>query len=248
MLAVLVVAGCARPLTPIPTYWDPVVHSAPDDADDWPDLEATPSTGYRLTLDAFGVIAHETGGKLYESMHAPETVPLVGKAMTDGMTPGEPVDIVFVVDTTASMYDEIQHVRWALNDLVDALSKTNPDWTAALVEYRDVDDAFSARLAVPLTDDKNVIVAGVDALRVSGGGDYCEHVHAGLGVALDDVAWRQDAERRIILIGDAPPHDRPDWVPDRRSVLHVAKERQVRVFAIGTHCGRACEAAVRRDC
>lgn len=248
MFATIVVTGCAPALTPIPTYWDPVVHVSPGGVEAWPELEPEAATGYRQTLDAFGLLAHETGGRLYESERAPQTVPLVARAMSEGIAPGAPVDIAFVVDTTASMYDEIQHVRWALDALVDELAASNPDWRVAVIEYRDVDDAFAARISVPITSDKRAVIAGVDALRVSGGGDYCEHVHAGLAVALDDVAWRASAERRIILIGDAPPHERPGWVPDRRSVLDVARARHVRVFAIGTHCGKACLARVRDGC
>jgi hypothetical protein len=75
-------------------------------------------------------------------------------------------------------------------------------------------------------------------LKVAGGGDDPEHVYAGLDTALRQQSWRGGAERHIILLGDAPPHD--DYRDDARtyaSSVELANHMQVRISAIGIYAG-----------
>lgn len=40
----------------------------------------------------------------------------------------------------------------------------------------------------------------------SGGGDGPEAVTAGMAASLNDLEWRRDAAKMVVLIADAPPH------------------------------------------
>ncbi len=200
--------------------------------------------GGQLTLDAFEKIADATGGKTYASNGAADMPELVGLAMTEGVPAGEAVDIAFVVDTTGSMGDDIDAVKAKLTELIEDLEAQNPDWQVGVVEYRDKGDEFVARTVQPLTSDQELAQAGVSSLSVDGGGDYCEHVYAGLDAAIADLEWRDETVHRIILIGDAPPHDYADDMSTFDGVVAAAEERDVQIYAIGAYCDDLCQVLV----
>ena len=64
---------------------------------------------------------------------------------------------------------------------------------------------------LPFTDDYNKFVKNLNSIRVMGseGGDIPEPVYEALYSSLEFYKWRDNAEKRIILIGDAPPHSKP---------------------------------------
>lgn len=201
--------------------------------------------GMTLTLKSWQTLAAATGGVTYESKASADMPELVGQAMMDDLPPGVPVDIVFVVDTTGSMQDDIDAVKAKLTELIDSLAASNADYECAVVAYRDVGDDYVSKLVQPLTNDRAAIQSAIASLAADGGNDWREHVYAGLDTALREPAWRPGTTRRIILIGDAPPHE--DYSDDPRnhdSSVALARERGVRVNAIGVYCDSTCQAGV----
>ena len=201
--------------------------------------------GQTLTIEAFTELTGATGGTLYESSGTGDMAELAGKAMTDGLTAGEAVDIAFVVDTTGSMGDDIDAVKAKLSDLVANLASTNPDWQVGVAEYRDLGDPFVARIVQPLTATESLVQAGIAALDVAGGGDFCEHVYAGLDAAIADLAWRTGAHHRIVLVGDAPPHHYAGDPDNFDAVIAAANAADVQINAVVPHCDEICSALVQ---
>lgn len=120
-----------------------------------------------------------------------------------------PLDLIFVIDLTSSMEDDIDGVKAAAKDIVQSIAATSSDWRVAIVGYRDVGDepmfedyAFSA--------DEGEVIANIDALSVFGGGDTPEAVYEAMLRAIDASTidgWRAGVNKQTILMGDAPPHD-----------------------------------------
>lgn len=119
-----------------------------------------------------------------------------------------PLDLVFVIDLTSSMEDDIAGVKEAASEILRTVSRTNEDWRVAVVGYRDVGD-------VPMfedyefTDDVDTAQGYIDALSVSGGGDTPEAVYEALSRAIDSSTiggWRELVNKQTILMGDAPGH------------------------------------------
>lgn len=76
-----------------------------------------------------------------------------------------------------------------------------------MVAYRDhppQDSTFVTKL-YDFTNHKPRMQSYLDSLSASGGGDGPEAVTAGLYKA-ENLAWRQNATKIVILIADAPPH------------------------------------------
>lgn len=122
------------------------------------------------------------------------------------------LDLVFVMDATGSMGDEIQDVQANLLGLIRVLDRLAPTLNVGFVAFKDRGDEYVAR-TFPLTPMRGGnlgrIQAFVERLEASGGGDYPEPVARALrlGVEMD---WRASAEGRIVVVGDAPSHSE-DW-------------------------------------
>jgi len=122
------------------------------------------------------------------------------------------LDLVFVMDVTGSMGDEIRDVQSNLLGLIRVLTRLAPTLNVGFIAFKDRGDDYLIR-SFPLTamrgGNLSRIQAFVEQLEASGGGDVPEPVAHALdqGIAL---SWRSEAEGRIVLIGDAPSH-RPDW-------------------------------------
>jgi hypothetical protein len=73
--------------------------------------------------------------------------------------------------------------------------------------YRDEGDEFETKWFVPLTNDAAKIKREIASLRAEGGGDIPEMVVPALERAVKEGGFQQGAMNRIVLVGDAPPHE-----------------------------------------
>lgn len=142
----------------------------------------------------------------------PKPAPRVGGAL----------DIVFTIDTTGSMFDDIAAVQGSARRIVGQVASSGADYRIGLVDYKDLGDAYQARVDLPFSTDTGAINAAIDALSASGGGDFPESVYSGIVTALS-LPWRDGAKKVVILAGDAPPKDpEPGTGYTLRSVLDAA--------------------------
>jgi Mg-chelatase subunit ChlD len=117
-------------------------------------------------------------------------------------------DLMFVVDATGSMGDEIEYLK---NELLDVLNRAgaaagNISMRYAAVFYRDIGDEYVTR-PHNFTSNKNDIVDFVKQQHADGGSDYPEAVDEALQTAVAQN-WSDHAHARIMfLILDAPPHE-----------------------------------------
>lgn len=115
------------------------------------------------------------------------------------------LDIVFVFDSTGSMGLYVEHVKKKVRSLVRAIRKLVPAARVGLVTYRDVGMDFVTR-SVQLTHGTRALEFFLEETDYEGGGDRPEAVYEGLRVAIEELNWKKDSVKVIVLIGDAPPH------------------------------------------
>lgn len=203
----------------------------------------------KLRVDAWAKLSSATSGKTVEAKEAKEVPVLITRIFDEGIPEG-PVDVVFVVDTTGSMHDDIGAVKRDMRRILEHLRESNPDYRIGVVAYRDIKDDFLTRTFLILAADERRIETAISAITVDGGGDWPEHVYAGINTALDNQPWRPNVSQHIILMGDAPPHD--DYHNDPRTYESVTSKAQtsplrVRIHTIGIKCDKTCEEALTRE-
>lgn len=118
------------------------------------------------------------------------------------------LDVVFVIDTTGSMDWVLEEAKARMVDIVDAVRLLVPVSRFGVVAYRDYDAPGYVSTLQPLTFSVAKLNRFLDGLAAEGGGDLPEAIAAGLESAVGDAGWRLGARKVIILIGDAPPHER----------------------------------------
>jgi von Willebrand factor type A domain len=119
------------------------------------------------------------------------------------------LDMVICIDSTGSMQPTIDALGAALGDMVDILDGISPKMRLAIVHYKDSGELGKTGAKVVQPFNKNIKVAqeNLDDLRAFGGGDLPEAVLGGLEQSLDPkLGWKKDANKLVVLIGDAPPH------------------------------------------
>ena len=123
------------------------------------------------------------------------------------------LDLLFLIDATGSMDDEIDKLKNTMADIADQIATLpeRPDVRYGLVAYRDRGDAFIVR-PYDFTSNLRDFQRNLAALRADGGGDEPEALNAALHTSLNELSWRaEDSVRLIILVADAPPHLDYNW-------------------------------------
>ncbi len=144
----------------------------------------------------------------------------------------ETVDIMFVVDATGSMDDEIAYLKAELADVIGRASESNEmEFRTGAVFYKDKWDDYLTAVS-PLHHDPQVAIDFMHKRSISGGGDYPEAVDAGLEKALNQD-WDEEALSRIIfLLLDAPPHDDPEVLARLEDQVRTAAENGIKIIPI----------------
>jgi Mg-chelatase subunit ChlD len=202
----------------------------------------TASGSLKVTVDAWARISTGSGAIAVTSKGAADIPDLMVEINRAGIPGQVPVDLVYVVDTTGSMGNDIAAAKAQMRNTLADLTSRNPDRRVGIVAYKDRGDPYTAMVVLPLEVDGGKIEAGIDWLRTGGGGDLREHVYAGLDTALQQQPWREGTSRHIVLIGDAPPHE--DYLDDQRnfdSVMAEAAALGVKIHTIGVTCDSACQ-------
>lgn len=144
-----------------------------------------------------------------------------------------PVDVLFLVDTTGSMQDEIDRIKETLlrvTALVRALDRPVDLRYGALL-YRDLEDEYLTAVH-PFTADVEAFDAALRAVEADGGGDTPEALNQGLHEAVHRMRWRDGAARVAFLIADAPPHMDYEGDTEYPESLRDAVARGIRVHAV----------------
>ena len=145
------------------------------------------------------------------------------------------LDLVFLIDATGSMADEIDKLKTTLRSITADVARlpTRPDICFGLVAYRDRGDAFLVR-AHDLTNDLDGFLNGaLGPLQATGGGDYPEAMNEALHETVHHISWRGDgATRMVVLLADAPPHlDYGGPLYDEDMMAALGKG--IKVFSVG---------------
>ena len=146
-----------------------------------------------------------------------------------------PLDVVFLIDSTGSMADEIHRIKTNLESIARQVSNlpANPDLRFGMVSYRDRGDEYVTRL-YPFDGNVRRFSKAIQNLEASGGDDYPESLNQALHEAVNNMGWRENAIRLIFLIADAPPHLDYPQDKDYATEMMRAQEKGIKVFSVAS--------------
>jgi uncharacterized protein YegL len=143
------------------------------------------------------------------------------------------LDLVFMIDATGSMGDEIGKLKASMRAMADQIAQLpgQPDICYGLVAYRDRGDAFITRTH-DLTNDLSAFQSLLSRVQAQGGGDTPEALNEALHEVVHGLSWRADAARLVVLVADAPPH--LDYGgPQYDNDMQAALAKGIKLFAVG---------------
>ncbi len=144
------------------------------------------------------------------------------------------VDIVWAVDATGSMGDEIEYLKTELLDVIGRAKSRNPElsYRMGTVFYRDKGDEYITKSSGLSPDIANT-VEFIQKQFAGGGGDYPEAVHSALEEAIYGQKWSENAVARIcFLVLDASPHQEPEVIASIQKSIREAARLGIRIVPI----------------
>jgi Mg-chelatase subunit ChlD len=149
-------------------------------------------------------------------------------------TKSVPIDLLFILDTTGSMGEEIERLKKTIDlinlNLVSLASK--PRVRFGMVLYRDKSDDYVTR-TVPFTDRIDLFQQALAPVRAEGGGDGPEDLQSALRAATSELAWVSEGVRLAFIVTDAPPHLEYGQSVTYVDAAHDAKRKGIKLFSIG---------------
>jgi hypothetical protein len=149
--------------------------------------------------------------------------------------PEEILDLMFVVDTTGSMDDELHYLQYELADVISrSRAELIGDTSIRLSVnfYRDEGDEYVTR-SFPFTSS---ISEGINLMAdqsASGGGDYPEAVDIALFDAVHLHQWSESAQARLLfLVLDAPPHHTDSVMNNLKDIIMAASSKGIQIVPI----------------
>lgn len=146
-----------------------------------------------------------------------------------------PLDVLFVMDTTGSMGEEIERLKSTIEIIHANLAelKPRPLIRFGLVLYKDRGDEYITKV-VPLTEDLDAFQRKLAPVNADGGGDGPEDLESALDDAVNRVAWNKNGLRLAFVVTDAEPH--LDYGRDYTYIKAAtdARARAIKLFTIGT--------------
>ena len=117
------------------------------------------------------------------------------------------LDLLFMIDTTGSMGDELSYLQAELRDVIRRVAEKGEALNICLSVnfYRDNGDEYVVR-SFEFTSDIDQAIEQLSKQSPNGGGDYAEAVHLALKDVVGNHQWRENAVKLCFMVLDAPPH------------------------------------------
>lgn len=155
-----------------------------------------------ITVDeAFDALADLTDGERYDAADASEVPSIIIDVINDNAETG--TDLVFLIDNTSSMWDDIDEVKSALTNIISELP-ANTKLAVAVYNDKNVDPTTWYSY-VDFSTNYTAATDFINNISPYGGGDLPESVYDGIVNVMEDLSWSSTSKKMMIVIGDAPP-------------------------------------------
>ncbi len=193
---------------------------------------------------AYVFMNEPTGSVTVKSGSATETVPFSEEnndlivSLVGSESQANVIKIMFVIDATGSMGDEMEYIAAELTDVVERVTQSAAGVRIdlALLFYRDDGDqekfAYSDFAVVSDSQGLQAQLAVLNAQSATGGGDYPEAVDEALLLAAGKDWGEENATKLAFLVLDAPPHNEQTKLENCYNAAMQAAEKGIRINPI----------------
>lgn len=180
----------------------------------------------QLAVSYFSTLADSLHGRSYFADNSDAVMLSVMDILTSRLNEG--TDIVFLVDKTGSMDDDIENVRNSLHMIMDYLSKFN-NVKVAMAYYGDKNYHHNLWYnRTDLTNDVSVIKDFMETYTTIGNPDVAESVNDGIVRTVEEMDWTPGNRRLMLVIGDAQSQLPPYSSYTQSQVIHKCDSMQVK--------------------
>jgi hypothetical protein len=143
-------------------------------------------------------------------------------------------DVLFTVDATGSMGDEISYLQAELVDVINKVKSKHSDIQLRLgsVFYRDHGDTYvttESPFSTEISETNNFIANQY----ADGGGDGPEAVDDALAASVNNMKWSSKARARLMfMILDAPPHAEKENIQRLQQYVKLAAQKGIRIIPL----------------
>ncbi len=180
----------------------------------------------QLSVSYFSTLADSLHGRSYFADNADGVMLSVMDVLTSRINEG--TDIVFLVDKTGSMDDDIENVKNSLNMIMDYLSKFN-NVKVAMAFYGDKNyhyDLWYNR--TNLTNNITIIKDFMETYSTIGNPDVAESVNDGIVRTVEEMNWTPGNRRLMLVVGDAQSQLPPYSSYSRSQVIRKCDSMKVK--------------------
>ncbi len=156
----------------------------------------------------FTDLAKATGGKIKILVNSTLVAKEVMHTINSISKPQS--DLLILIDKTGSMGNDIQAIKHSMGQIIDTIKKYKGT-RVAVATYGDknVDGFIDWYTFKNFETNYAAAREYIDKIQVGGGGDWPESVYDAVMNSFENEFWQSTTKRNIILVGDAPPLEKP---------------------------------------
>jgi hypothetical protein len=145
------------------------------------------------------------------------------------------LDLMFTIDTTGSMSDEIRYLQKELENVIIRVKDDcgNIPVRLSVNFYRDHGDAYVVK-PYEFTTDIDSALADLAREYADGGGDYEEAVELALESSINDHDWDDDSIKLMFMVLDAPPHNTASIRESLHESIMAASKKGIRIIPVAS--------------
>ena len=145
------------------------------------------------------------------------------------------LDLMFTIDTTGSMSDEIRYLQKELENVIIRVKNDcgNIPVRLSVNFYRDHGDAYVVK-PYEFTTDIDSALASLAREYADGGGDYEEAVELALESSINDHDWDEDSIKLMFMVLDAPPHNTASIRESLHESIMAASKKGIRIIPVAS--------------
>ncbi len=158
---------------------------------------------------------------------------VIGRDIAEAATTRE-IDLVFIIDKTGSMRDNVRGIRAYVDTVFDRLARAGRDVAVGLVTFGEI--KISKLKARGVTTDHAKFKNWLRKVKIEGGGDLAESGLDAIFTAQTEIKFRRGAQRFFVFASDGSFHDADYDGKSKHSldgVIVALRREKIRVDVIG---------------